>query len=595
MKQVSARANSYRLIALFLVLAGPVCAFARRNPGGQRAAAVLVLLPGPTLSLACLAISVLLAAAGVVFLLLRRQKRQFGQAQHQAKADLLESERRFREVVENAPEGIVLISGLAYRYLNPAAVRMLGANSAEEMIGRPAIEDVHPEERQIAELRIRNVEEDRAAPAMERRMLRRDGTEFRTEVLAVPIAHDGRTAAMAFYRDITERHHLEEQLRQSQKMENMGRLAGGVAHDFNNMLTVINGYSGMLLEKPTLAPDTREAVQEIRSAGERAAALTRQLLAFSRKQGVEPKPLNLNTVVEEEAGMLRRLIGEDVAIEIRLDPRPDLVLADRAQLQQVLMNLTVNARDAMPWGGTIVIETAREELPSAPADAPDAAPGSYAVLAVSDTGTGMSPEVLERIFEPFFTTKPPDIGTGLGLATVYGIVRQARGFIRVSSVVGESSTFRVYLPHTERTPEETPAVTATGVPVVVRETLLVVEDQDNVRRLAIEVLRRCGYRVVEAAGGAEALELFHRDANRIDLLLADVVMPGMSGGELATRLRRIRPDLPVVLTTGYAPERFAARVPVDLEDYLRKPFTPDQLLAKVRDRLAPPRTGDQPA
>ena len=538
-------------------------------------------------ALGILAFSLVMGAGGGVFLLLRRQERQFDKAQDEAKSHLQESERRFRSVVENAPEGIVVISGLVYRYLNPAAVRMLGAASAEEMIGKPAIEDVHPDEREEAGRRMQSVEAHNAAPAVERRMLHRDGTVFRTEVLAVPFEHDGRPAAMAFYRDVTERHRLEEQLRQAQKMESVGRLAGGVAHDFNNMLTVINGYSQMLLETPELPAETRANVEEIHAAGERAAALTRQLLAFSRKQITEPKPLNLNRLVEQDASMLRRLIDEDVELSIRLDPDLGLVLADRGLVQQVLMNLLVNARDAMPSGGTIVIETSNSQVDEAAAAEAHARPGGYAVLAVTDTGTGMSPETLQRIFEPFYTTKPHGTGTGLGLATVYGIVQQSHGFIQVSSRVGEGSAFRIHLPHTDRVPAAEPVpVPGRKAELETRATVLVVEDQDNVRGLACGVLRRQGYRVLEAGSGAEALALCAREANAIDLLLTDVVMPGVSGPELAARLCESIPDLRVLLTTGYAPDKIASEIAGNPDNYLAKPFTPAELLHKVQARLA---------
>ena len=538
-------------------------------------------------ALGLLALSLVVGAGGGVFVLLRRQERQFDHAQYQAKAHLEESERRFRSVVENAPEGIVVISGLAYRYLNPAAVRMLGAASAAEMIGKPAIEDVHPEEREAAGRRMQFVEANEAAPAVDRRMLRRDGSIFRTEVLAVPFEHDGRPAAMAFYRDITERHRLEEQLRQAQKMESVGRLAGGVAHDFNNMLTVINGYSQMVLETPELPPETRASIEEIHAAGERAAALTRQLLAFSRKQIAEPKPLNLNRLVEQDANMLRRLIDEDVELSLRHDPDLGLVLADRGLLQQVLMNLLVNARDAMPSGGTIVIETSNAQVDEAAAAEAHAMQGRYAVLAVTDTGTGMSPETLQRIFEPFYTTKPHGTGTGLGLATVYGIVQQSHGFIQVSSQVGEGSTFRIYLPHTDCVPEAEPvSVQGSRSEAATRATVLVVEDQDNVRGLACGVLRRQGYRVLEAGSGAEALAVCAREANAIDLLLTDVVMPGVSGPELAAKLCESIPDLRVLLTTGYAPDKIASEIAGNPDNYLAKPFTPEELLEKVRARLA---------
>jgi PAS domain S-box-containing protein len=563
----------------------PVPGTSWRLVAQMNAGEVLAPLWWRSTALGVLAFLLVVAAGGGVFILLRRQERQFDQAQYQSKADLQESEKRFRSVVENAPEGIVVISGLAYRYLNPAAVRMLGAASASEMIGKPAIEDVHPDERDSALPRMRMVEAGEAVPAQERRMLRGDGTVFQTEVLAVPFEHDGRPAAMAFYRDITERHRLEEQLRHSQKMESVGRLAGGVAHDFNNMLTVINGYSQMVLDAPELPPETRASIEEIRAAGERAAALTRQLLAFSRNQVSEERPLNLNHLVEQEAGMLRRLIGEDVDVSMRLDPALGLVLADRGLLQQMLMNLAVNARDAMPSGGSIVIETSNTRLEGSAAAEAHVDPGPYTLLTVSDTGTGMSTETLQRIFEPFYTTKPH--GTGLGLATVYGIVRQSHGYIQVSSRPGEGSTFRIYLPHTDRIPGLDPEpVPGSRSEPGTHATVLVVEDQDNVRRLACGVLRRHGYRVIEAATGAEAVETCGREAKPIHLLLTDVVMPGMSGPELAAQLCESMPDLQVLLTTGYAPDKIASEIAGSPDHYLAKPFTPEELLNKVRARLA---------
>jgi len=508
---------------------------------------------------------------------------------------LRQSEERFRCLVESAPEGILVEHARKIRYVNSAAVKLFGAASAAELVGRDVLEFTYLEDR--AEVIERSAAVLRRVPAsqVERCYLRIDGTAFPVEVSASPIEYDQQPAAVVFLRDITERkqaeaekRRLEEQLLQVQKLESLGRLAGGVAHDFNNHLTVITGYCDMLLSDMEPGPK-REEVEEIRTAGKRAGALTQQLLAFSRKQMAERKPLQLNDVVAESRNMLGRLIGEQVDIVTSLDPALGLAVADRGQIEQILMNLVINARDAMPSGGRIRIETANADLAErVPLPCKDAAPGAYVLLSVADSGVGMSEETLQHVFEPFFTTKGAGIGTGLGLSTVYGVVRQSGGWIQVESHPGKGSTFRVYLPRVEgiaaASERHDPAVdVARGV-----ETLLLAEDQPEVRRLASLILKSHGYQVLEASCGPEALALSLQHAGPIDLLVTDVIMPGMTGRELATRLREVRPEIKVLYVSGYSADIIGRAGELNPGiDYLPKPYTAAQLALKVREVLGP--------
>jgi signal transduction histidine kinase/ActR/RegA family two-component response regulator len=373
---------------------------------------------------------------------------------------------------------------------------------------------------------------------------------------------------------------------QAQKLESIGRLAGGVAHDFNNLLTVINGYSDLVYRQLPEPDIKRSHVDEIRKAGARAAELTQQLLVFSRKQVGRPRPLNLNSVVEESEKMLRRLLGEDVQLISRLDPSLGLVMADPGQVHQVLMNLAVNARDAMPDGGTLLIETANEQLDSWQASAQfECLLGPAVRLSVSDTGSGMNEETRKNIFEPFFTTKG-DKGTGLGLATVYGIVRQSQGWIDVCSDLGRGSVFRIYLPRLDGTNAHPSAAPSVTVQLNGTETVLVVEDQEEVRSFAVKALAVRGYSVLQAAEGADALTVAQRHCGAIDVLLTDVVLPGMNGRELADRIRIARPAIKVIYTSGYSKDLIAYRGVVhDDISYMPKPYTADQLAAKVRQAI----------
>jgi PAS domain S-box-containing protein len=515
-----------------------------------------------------------------------------------AEEALRSSEERFRRLVESAPEGIMVHRDLRVLYVNPAAVAIFGATSAEGLQGRDILELVSAEERAAVRERVALVARRVPVPPMERTYLRVDGTPFPVEVSATPIEYDGQPANLVYLRDITERkqteaekRRLEEQLLQAQKMESLGRLAGGVAHDFNNHLTVIAGYCEMLLGRPDIDP-MREEVEEIRAASSRAGALTQQLLTFSHKQIAEPKPVNLNLVVTESGRMLRRLIGENLEIATKLDPALGLVVADRGQMNQVLVNLVINARDAMPSGGRIVIETANVDLDLdyAPQQK-DAGPGPYVLLSVADTGVGMSAETLQHIFEPFFTTKGMGIGTGLGLSTVYGIVRQSRGWVRADSRPGEGSVFRIYLPRAAGVAEGRDAAAAPADVPGGTETVLVVEDQAEVRRLALRILKSNGYDLLEASSGPDALELSRSHMGPIHLLVTDVVMPGMTGRELANRLLEARPQIKVLYVSGYTGDVIGRQGVLDPGmAYLPKPFTPAQLALRVREVLGQSKT-----
>ncbi len=384
-----------------------------------------------------------------------------------------------------------------------------------------------------------------------------------------------------------ERARLEAQFLQSQKLESVGRLAGGIAHDFNNLLTVINGFSEMLLGKVLEGDPLRSGLEEIRSAGERAAKLTRQLLAFSRKQVSNPRSLSITQVVGEIRNMIQRLVGDDVEVVTELAPSLPEVMIDEGQLHQVLLNLVVNARDAMAGGGRLTIETRRVELDQSSEAVQVRAlpPGRYVSLTVTDTGSGMDVATLERIFEPFVTTKPEGSGTGLGLSTVYGIVKQCGGWIRVESQPGRGSMFQVYLPEAEaaaREKTESPSPIAAALRGT--ETVLVAEDNGSVRGLIAAILKEYGYLVLEAATGNDAVLLAERHPGSIDLLVADVQMPGMSGLELAKQLSQLEPNMRVLFASGYG-EGVTAETTLSIPgvSYLQKPFAPVALAAKVRE------------
>jgi len=415
-------------------------------------------------------------------------------------------------------------------------------------------------------------------------MRTRSGERRLTEVSAELVELDGVPCILAITQDVTEAKQLEEQFRQAQKMEAVGRLAGGIAHDFNNMLSVIIGYSELLQERLETDP-ARKSVDEIKKAADRAASLTRRLLAFSRQQILAPRVLNLNGVVDNLTTMLRHMIGEDIDLVFTPGPSLGSVRADPVQIEQIIMNLAVNARDAMPQGGKLVIETSNADLDVTFASShPSVRPGAYVLLAVSDTGSGMDQDTMLHIFEPFFTTKELGKGTGLGLSTVYGIVNQSEGSIWVHSELGKGTTLQVYLPRVDEAPSVDSARPGASLGRGT-ETVLVVEDEEPLRILVAGILKNNGYTVLQATDGEEALNVAKKQGH-IDLLMTDVVMPGLSGSEVASRMRVLLPNLRVLYISGYTSDLITDHgVLATNARLLEKPFTKHSLLNKVRMAL----------
>ena len=488
-----------------------------------------------------------------------------------AVAELRESDARLRLFVDHATDGFFVIDAAsgAVVEVNEQACASLGY-ARDELIGATTTRF----DRHASHLDVNRRLAAREIVTFESRHLRKDGTDFPVEIRIRPFDARGQTYHLALVRDITARRELEDQLRQAQKMEAVGRLAGGVAHDFNNLLTVINGYTDVLLDE--IAPDAAERTDltMIREAGDRAATLTAQLLAFSRRSIIAPKPVNLNALVERLAKMCRHLVGEHIAVVTELDRELRSVMADAGQLEQVVMNLVVNARDAMPRGGTLTITTHQIVAP----------PRLLASLTVSDTGEGMTDDVRARVFEPFFTTKPHGQGSGLGLATAYGIVEQANGQIRVDSTPGKGSAFTVVFPTIDAAEATAPPTTRDRPRGT--ETVLLAEDEDAVRRLVQRALEHHGYRVLVARNGEEAAAIERTHIGPIDLLITDVVMPGMNGRELADLVKPRRPQLKVLYMSGYTNDEVVRHGVILARDrFLQKPFTPPGLLTIVRTAL----------
>jgi PAS domain S-box-containing protein len=501
---------------------------------------------------------------------------------------LRHSEQRYRSLVQSAVYGIYR-SSLEDRFVavNPALVAMLGYDSEDQLLGLKLSRDVYAEPG-VRDRLIQQYRSTGRVESVEVKWKRKDGKIITVRLSGAVLNPSGDTEGFEMIaEDVTERRVLEEQFRQSQKMEAVGRLAGGVAHDFNNLLTVIQGYTDLMLDQFGKADPLRAEMEEVQKAAERAVSLTRQLLAFSRQQMMVARVLDLNSVVTNMEKLLRRLLGEDVELTTTLEPALGRVTADPSQVEQVIMNLAVNARDAMPRGGKLTIETASAELDDTFArEHPSLKGGPCILLAVSDTGAGMDAETQSRIFEPFFTTKELGKGTGLGLSTVYGIVKQSGGDILVYSEIGVGTTFKVYLPRADQAaeaPHVSPALTEQGRGT---ETVLLVEDEDGVRALARKVLHKGGYTVLEARNGGEALLTCERHPGPIELLLTDVVLAQMSGHELAQRLLPLRPGMRVLYMSGYTDEAVVRHGVLSAGTaFLQKPFSAEALTTKVRQVL----------
>ena len=502
-------------------------------------------------------------------------------------SDRKKAEERFHKAFNASPEPITIANLADGRFVdvNESFLHVTGF-SREEVIGRTSLELKFWERAGDYRELVGALEERGAVRDMEITFLAKSGERRAGLNSAEVIDIAGQKCILAIFKDITERKALEAKLRQAQKMESVGRLSGGIAHDFNNLLGVIIGYGSVLEERVDVDSDLRKGIQEIKKAGQRAAALTRQLLAFSRQQVLEPKVLSLNTVVADIGKMLLRLIGEDIELTTLLQPDLGRVKADQGQIEQVIMNLAVNARDAMPRGGKLIIETQNVDLDEHPVGQHSpTVPGRYILLSVTDTGVGMDKETLSHIFEPFFTTKEKDKGTGLGLSVVYGVVKQSGGYIWVDSEPAKGTTFKIFLPRVEEAVESDnrqPTVKS----LKGSETILLVEDEESLRALTRSLLVQSGYTVLETNNGARALGIARDYHGSIHLLLTDVVLPGIGGSVLAEQMAKQYPTMKVLFMSGYTDKAIAAQGVLEEGTFLlQKPFEPEALRNRVREVL----------
>ncbi len=507
---------------------------------------------------------------------------------------LQKSEKLLVALLESAAQAIVSTDRTGRIVLANDRTEEMFGYERQELIGA-RIELLLPESKRAAHTRHRDeyFHHPRTRPmgtGLELAGRRKDGTEFPVEVSLSSVEVEDAVFGIAFVSDISQRKTLEEQLMHAQKMEAVGRLAGGVAHDFNNMLTVITGYNRMILDELSTVDPLRGYAEEILKAADRAGALTNQLLAFSRRQIMQPRVISINTAIEHTEKMLRRLIGEDIELAITLNPNAGNIKADPNHIEQAIVNLAVNARDAMPTGGRLTIETGAFQIDDTYVRTHmGVKPGDFVMIAVSDTGVGMDSATRQHIFEPFFTTKERGKGTGLGLATVYGMVKQSGGDIWVYSEPGTGSTFKLYFPKVDEPVAEVSGSGSDQAKDIATETILLVEDEKAVRDLTCRILQKLGYQVLTAASGEAAIEIGRSYAGQVSLLLTDVVMPNMSGRQVADALLQIRPGLRVLFLSGYTENTVVHHGVLDSAvDFLPKPFSREVLGQKIREILARP-------
>jgi PAS domain S-box-containing protein len=518
--------------------------------------------------------------------------RQEVEERRHAEERLVAGERRYRQVIELIREALWIHCDGRIVFANNAAAQMFAAGGPEQLVGRPTMDIIDPRDRERAVERTKIlVEARRPVPLTEMRLQRIDGRPLVVEIQAVPFDHEGRPAVLAVARDITMRKDIEEQLRQSQKMEAIGQLTGGLAHDFNNLMMVVIGNLDRLDSTLVGNQQAREMAHSALSAALRGSELTRKLLAFARKQSLQSAVVDLNELVSSMTSLLDRTLGEKIQVEVKIGRELWPIETDPAQVESALANLAINARDAMPNGGKLMIETANASLEAAyAAENPDAAPGDYVMLAVTDNGTGIAPEDLGRVFEPFFTTKGPGKGSGLGLSMVYGFMKQSGGHMKIYSEVGHGTVVRLYFPRTgsaaatASAPAEAPAPQETAAH---GELILVVEDNTEVRRTAVSQLRDLGYRTLEAVNAKEALAQLD-GARDIALIFTDIVMPGgMTGWELGTAVKARRPDLPILYTSGFSESSVQDdRAHAHSRHFLPKPYRKRDLAQKLQQLLS---------
>jgi len=499
----------------------------------------------------------------------------------------IDNENGYRTIIENAGEAVVIIRRGKIRFSN-ARARELSGYSADELSRIPCLELIHPDDREIVLAQYKKtLRNERAVNPYYFRMRNPGGQQRWSEISHRQIDWQGRKAVLAFVSDITERKHLEQQFFQAQKMEAVGRIAGGIAHDFNNILTVILGYTELLQNHAKEKGAEKPHIEAIREAAKKGSSLTQNLLAFSRKQLLEPKVIDLNSLITGMDSMLKRLLGESIELEKKLDRNLGSVHADSGQIEQVILNLAVNSKDAMEKGGRLVIETSNTKFANRSVQTkPEMPPGRYVMLTLSDTGTGMDEDTKSHLFEPFFTTKESGRGTGLGLATVYGTVKQSAGFIYVYSEPGQGTTFKLYFPRIDLKPTE---ISITATPrrrLGGTETILVLDDEQSLLKLIRSMLDRNGYRVLTASGAEEALSICRDCAEPIDLLIADIGIPGMNGRQVWEAVKKRYPQVRVLFISGYPQDFLSIR---DISEgkhlFLQKPFGSETLLQRIRATL----------